>query len=412
MLISKLQTISKNLISEVKLDLKRSFYDDFDLEKFGPTAIVWERWIWKTYFMLQLLKESKGKSIYISADNLLVKSVSLFDLVFKLVEDYKIEFIAIDEIHTFPAWQEHIKSIIDSFPKLKLIVSGSSHLDLYKQTATLQRRLYNFPITTLNFAEFLRFFKNKTLPEFTFEEIIENYKQISFDLAEKVDLEDFKEYLSYGFYPYAINKKETYHTLLLKNLQKVILEDIPTFLNFTTSTLSKLEKLFYFVANTLPSNLNYSWLAKKLNISKDLLETVIFYLDKIWVLNLAIRSNKLSDILRKEFKIFLWNPNMYFAYLDKPSAGIIRESFVLKILKNINYKNLGFTDIILPNYWDFLFEYKGKRYLFEVGWANKTNKQIKWIKNSFVIADDILIWEDNKIPMWLLGLISTPGLNI
>jgi hypothetical protein len=41
---------------------------------------------------------------------------------------------------------------------------------------------------------------------------------------------------------------------------------------------------------------------------------------------------------------------MYFAYLDKPSAGIIRESFVLKILKNINYKNLGFTDIILPNY--------------------------------------------------------------
>jgi hypothetical protein len=40
MLISKLQTISKNLISEVKLDLKRSFYDDFDLEKFGPTAIV------------------------------------------------------------------------------------------------------------------------------------------------------------------------------------------------------------------------------------------------------------------------------------------------------------------------------------------------------------------------------------
>ena len=187
---------------------------------------------------------------------------------------------------------------------------------------------------------------------------------------------------------------------------KVILEDIPTFLNFTTSTLSKLEKLFYFVANTLPSNLNYSWLAKKLNISKDLLETVIFYLDKIWVLNLAIRSNKLSDILRKEFKIFLWNPNMYFAYLDKPSAGIIRESFVLKILKNINYKNLGFTDIILPNYWDFLFEYKGKRYLFEVGWANKTNKQVKWIKNSFVIADDILIWEDNKIPMWLLGLIS------
>jgi len=405
-MINKLQIIYKDLLKSVNFDFKRNFYNDFDLEKFWATAIIWERWIGKTYFMLQKLKESNDKTMYFSADNMLVKSSSLFDLVFDLVHNYKINFIAIDEIHKFTSWQESLKSIIDSFPELKLIVSGSSSLDLYKKTADLQRRIYNFPISTLNFSEFLKLYKNIDFPEYSFEEVIKDYKEISFDLSDRINLEYFKEYLNYGFYPYSKNKKEIYHSLLLKNLQKVILEDIPTFLNFNTSTLSKVEKLFYFIANTTPSDLNYSSLWKKIDISKDLLETIIMYLDKIGILNTAIRSNKLTDIIRKEFKVFLWNPNIYYAYLDNPEIWTIRESFILKILKNINLFNHFKNDIILPNYWDLYFSYNWKKYLFEVWWKWKTNKQIKNIENSFIISDELIVWEKNKIPMWLFWLIK------
>jgi predicted AAA+ superfamily ATPase len=52
-------------------------------------------------------------------------------------------------------------------------------------------------------------------------------------------------------------------------------------MNLQTSSLSKLEKLFYFIAHTLPSELNYKSLAEKIGISKDLLETIIYYLDQI-----------------------------------------------------------------------------------------------------------------------------------
>lgn len=405
MIINQLQIISENLLDSVNFEFKRDFYNDFDLEKFWPTAVIWERWVGKTYFILQKLKESNLKIFYFSADNMLLKWKNLFDLVFDLVENYWIEFIAIDEIHKMEDWQKDLKSIIDSFPNLKIIVSWSSSLDLYKKTADLQRRIYNFPISTLNFKEFLKFYKNKEIKKFSFEEIISDYKKISFELWKKWILEDFKEYLNYWFYPYSKEKKEIYHSILLKNIQKIILEDIPSFLNFNTSTLSKIEKLFFYLSNTHPSDLNYNSLWKKLDISKDLLETIVVYLDKIWVLNMAVRSNKLTDIIRKEFKIFLWNPNIYYAYLENPEIWTVRESFMLKVFKNINLKNHFNEDVILPNYWDLIFDFKWKKYIFEIWWKNKTSKQIKWIENSFIVSDNILIWEWNKIPMWLFWLI-------
>jgi len=42
-------------------------------------------------------------------------------------------------------------------------------------------------------------------------------------------------------------------------------------------------------------------------------------------------------------------------------------------------------------------------YVFEIGGRNKTNKQIAGIKNSWVVADNIEIAVDNKIPLWLMG---------
>jgi predicted AAA+ superfamily ATPase len=227
--------------------------------------------------------------------------------------DYFTEFF-VDEIHRGEDWKENLKAIIDSFPDLKLVVSGSSSLDLYKGAAELQRRVRKIDMSGLSFREYLKYAKNIDVPAFTFDELIGNYRQISYDLSPKIDPRDFKAYLDHGFYPYFKGKESVYHTLLLGNIRKVILEDLPTFMNLQTSSLSKLEKMFYFIAKNQPSELNYRSLAEKINISKDLLESIIFYLDKIGVLSIAIRSNKLNDIFRKEFKVFLGNPNIYYAF--------------------------------------------------------------------------------------------------
>jgi len=116
----------------------------------------------------------------------------------------------------------------------------------------------------LNFAEYMKYEKNIALETYTFEDMIKNYKQISYDLSNTFDNKDFQDYLNHGFYPYFKNKKEIYHNLLLNNLKKTILEDLPTFMNLQTSSLSKLEKLFYFIVQNPPSELNYKSLAEKI----------------------------------------------------------------------------------------------------------------------------------------------------
>ena len=51
---------------------------------------------------------------------------------------------------------------------------------------------------------------------------------------------------------------------------------------------------------------------------------------------------------------------------------------------------------------DFVVEDK---YIFEVGGAKKSFKQIKDIPNSFIVADDIEVGFDNKVPLWLFGFL-------
>gem|GEM_PF-4361324 len=50
----------------------------------------------------------------------------------ELVLKKGIDTVIIDEIHTYPERQQHLKSIIDALPQIQLIVSGSSSLDLYE----------------------------------------------------------------------------------------------------------------------------------------------------------------------------------------------------------------------------------------------------------------------------------------
>lgn len=402
-MIEDLKKIYDNLLSKVHLDFEREYTIDTSQ---WAVVLVWERGIGKTYFLLQMLQKSPDHSFYFSADNPLLRWASIFELVSRLYFDYGVRFLVIDEIHTGEDWKANLKSLIDSFPDLRLIVSWSSSLDLYRGTADLQRRIYQKNMFWLSFREYLRYTKQQDFPAYTFDELITDYQKISFTLSSQIDLWDFHAYLDHGFYPYFLGREDVYHSLLLNNIRKVILEDLPTFMNLQTSSLSKIEKMFYFIAHNQPSELNYKSLAEKVGISKDLLESIVYYLDQIGVLSIAVRSNKLSEIVRKEFKIFLWNPNIYYAFGSSDRIGTIRESFVLNALKRISRTQIIHEDIILPNYGDFLFRYDGKSYLFEVGGPSKTDRQIVWVEKSFLVKDDILIGREGEIPLWLFGLLA------
>jgi hypothetical protein len=51
---------------------------------------------------------------------------------------------------------------------------------------------------------------------------------------------------------------------------------------------------------------------------------------------------------------------------------------------------------------DFLVDGK---FVFEVGGKDKTQKQIEFVENGFVAADDIEFGFQNRIPLWLFGFL-------
>lgn len=78
--------------------------------------------------MLYYLKkyyQNSDQAAYISVDNLYFSQNSLFDFVSQFYKEYAAELICIDEIHRYENWNQELKNIYDSFPKLKVIFSGA-----------------------------------------------------------------------------------------------------------------------------------------------------------------------------------------------------------------------------------------------------------------------------------------------
>lgn len=401
-----LNSIFRSLLTQTDLNFFRYFYHELERE-IQVIWIVWERWIWKTTSLLQYAKKHE-KSFYFSADNAVVQSYWLFQTVFELFEGYDIEHILIDEIHKFPNWTLELKNIIDSFPSKKIIFSWSSSLDIISWTASLERRIKVIHAFPLNFSEFLQLYYKIDIPSYSFEEIITHHKKISFELSNKVSKKHIEHYIKSGFYPYSTAFwEDIFYEKLFNTQEKIIYDDLPSFVNFQTSTLIKVKKIFYFIAHTLPWDLNYSSLSRKIWVNSDTLENIVFILSKIGVINLVPKSVWVSDMLRKEFKIYLWNPNLYYSYDLHTNIWIIRESFMIHFLKRLLQKQRELdSDLSLPASWDILFRYKDISYIFEIGGKSKTKKQIRESSNAFVVSDQILISEQNKIPMWLFWLIT------
>src|SRR3972149_6525269 len=122
-------------------DKKRYLYShiDWNLQCIG---ILGARGTGKTTLMLQSIKERFGKSdkaLYISVDCPYFQATSLFDFA-KGFYHHGGGGPFFYEVHKYPDWSVHIKSIYDTVPGLKIVFSGSSLLQIAKQKGDLSRR--------------------------------------------------------------------------------------------------------------------------------------------------------------------------------------------------------------------------------------------------------------------------------
>ena len=356
------------------------------------------RGVGKTTLILQFIKDNLplDTTIYVSLDDIYFASNSLISFVDTFVKKGG-KYLFVDEVHKYKNWSIELKNIYDDYSNLKIVFTGSSILPLIKSKADLSRRAIMYEMTGLSFREFLYITKNIDIGVISLLDILQNHLEISMMINKELQpIVEMEEYNKTGYYPFFIENKQDYLLLLSETINQTIEADIPYYLDLNIESVEKIKKLLYIISTSVPFKPNISKLSEKIGITRNTLKLMLHYLSKANIINLLFADTKGISKLQKPDKIYLQHPNlMYSLSPNFINIGTLRETFFfsqLNTLFSVEYTKHG----------DFFVDDK---YTFEIGGKNKTNKQIKNIENSYVVADDIEYGSNRKIPLYLFGFL-------
>ena len=396
-MLEQLQQYSTMMLKKTDTSYKRYFFDRVDfMEKL--IGIVGDRGIGKTTFLLQYLKEldmAHYKKLYITAEYLTLSNYKLFDVAEEFSKQGG-EVLVIDEIHKIENFELQLKLIYDYFD-LQVFFSGSSAIKLEHSKADLSRRVLLYHFNGLSFREFLELKLDTKFPVYSIEEIVSNHVDIAIELTSNFKpFEYFKEYLEFGYYPfYFETSKEGFLLKLNETINATIEYDLAFIFNIEPKFSIKLKQLVTLICESKPYELNITKLAQKIEINRNTLYQYIYYLTRGKIFNMLKAKSKGDNIFNKPDKLYLANPNLNFSYCVNNNIGTIRENFFVNQVG-------AYHTISYPKQGDFLVN---ELYTFEVGGKDKGFEQIKDLDNSFVVADEIEVGFNNKIPLWLFGFV-------
>ncbi|AGY54092.1 AAA ATPase [Bacteroidales bacterium CF] len=347
--------------------------------------------------LLQHIKTTfanKDEALFASLDNTWFANHTIFDLADEFYKNGGTHLF-LDEIHHYPNWAIEIKNIYDSFPKLKIVFTGSSLLQIYKSTADLSRRVVYETLEGLSFREFLKFENIGDFPVITLEEIVENHQNVAMEITNGIKIMPlFKKYLRNGYYLFYKEGVQKYESKLQEAINNVIDVDIPAVENIEFASRHKLKKLLAILSSLVPYTPNIKELSDAIDTNRNLTVKYLSLLANAKLLNLVSSKNKTIGDLTKPDKVLLNNTNLSYIFGDDTNIGSARETFFVNQLNAV-------SKVSLANQGDFIVD----KYTFEVGGKRKTFDQIKNVPNSFVVSDDLEVGHKNKIPLWLFGMI-------
>jgi predicted AAA+ superfamily ATPase len=395
-----LSLIHQQYLKNLKFSFKRDLLDQIDWTN-RMIGITGARGVGKTTLLLQYIKQTFRFSedvLYITMDHIQLSGVSLLDVAaFHLGNGGTHLFI--DEIHKSKSWSGELKTIYDLYPGLHVIFTSSSILEIYKGQADLSRRAILYDMEGLSFREYLQIETGIKLEILNIKEIISQNIEISHEILNKgiKPLKQFKNYLKYGYYPFYLENLSAYPIKLLNIINLTLEVDLVSIKNVDPVSIPKIKKLINILANSVPFQPNVSKLAGSIEITRNTLLLYFQYLAQAKILNLLQEKGSTYSHITKPEKVLLHNPNlMACLQQNNLNSGSIRETFFVNSISPLHLVNTSIKG-------DFVVD---DTYVFEVGGASKTNKQISGLPDSFLAVDDIEIGSRNKIPLWLFGFLK------
>lgn len=397
--MDKLLIKSNQKVRTVSLLFKRYLLEEVNWDS-QLIAIKGARGVGKTTLLLQrmaLKHKDNNEALYISMENPYFYDNRLIDFAEKFSNNGG-KYLFLDEVHKYPNWSREIKLIYDDFPELKVVFTSSSILDIYKGEADLSRRAISYTLHNLSLREYIQFNSKITFEKLTLDEILTNHTEIAFSILEKIKpIAEFNNYIKHGAYPYFKEDIKLYHQKLIRTINLIIDVDINAIYNPDYQLIHKTKHLLFTIASSAPFTPNITKLSERIGVSRPTLLKVLNYLEQAVLITQAIKARKGISSLSKPEKLYIHNTNLIYALAEEnANIGNIRETYFINQLISGGHK------INISESSDFLVEGK---YTFEIGGANKTQKQIKNISNAFIVKDNIETGVNNTIPLWIFGFL-------
>ncbi len=357
------------------------------------------RGVGKTTLLLQYINKNKhvrNSVLYVSLDSILVTKGTLFRLADNFWKKGG-KYLFLDEIHKYPTWSQEIKNIYDFIPELHVVATGSSAIKITAESADLSRRAVFYNMHGLSFREYVELKTGKKFKIYELEDIIDNHVSIANELIKEFKpFEYFESYLKIGYYPFYKEDETTYLSKISHIINTIMEVDIPSVYNVDYVAVVKMKKFISIISETPPFKPNISKLSREIGVSREILLKYTDYLKNAGILDFLYTSTRGMSGMNKPDKLFLQNTNLYWSLrYNQVNIGSLRETFVKSQVSpkhTSSYTNTG--DILIDD-----------KYTMEIGGRSKTKKQIKDVKNSHILADDLLIGNTNKIPLWLMGFL-------
>ncbi len=359
-------------------------------------GIIGAKGVGKTTLLLQYMKKqnlSNDEMLYISVDHPLMSSTTILEIA-KEFASYGGKLLILDEIHNQSNFATDLKAIWD-FLEINVIFSGSSALHL--DSADLSRRVLKYTLPTLSFREFLEMQTGERFHKISFDDLLTSHTTYAQEIISTLKpLKYFKEYFRFGFYPFYLEDIESFNMKLTEAINKTIDIDLLQIYNIDPKKLRNIKKILVLLCSSAPYKPNITSLSASVEVDHKTLYTYLYALQKGKIIRMIPPTSRGESIIKKPEKIYLDNPNIFNALCQTPNIGTLRESFFSGILFNAGHR------VTASKKGDFIVDDK---VTFEIGGKSKSFKQIKDIKNAYVVSDNIEIGSGNKIPLYLFGFL-------
>lgn len=180
-------------------------------------AIVGPRRAGKTYYIYQLVKSRKDKSLYLNFEDPFLLGIR-FDEVLDILNMYvdltgvNVEYLFLDEVQSLRGWEYAVRNLLDK--GFYVFITGSSSKLLSREITTqLRGRSLTYYLLPFSFAEFLK--ARRALP-----------KSRIFSQIEKASIRNaLREYLLYGGFPEAVLFVDLRERILREYYETIFFKD-------------------------------------------------------------------------------------------------------------------------------------------------------------------------------------------